>query len=159
MADENTGILDSKQLSQIDESLNLIKSILKPHLTTLSVSERRTKLKIKDKTLNFVKKALGYTKTHSQFSPQFLDTVQFEKDVVNFEAMEKIENSIKELLTSVIDSRINSGSSAYKSGLSYYDSTGQAVKMKVNGAKTVYDDLRSKFEKNGPKKLKTSKEA
>ena len=61
---------------------------------------------------------------------------------------------MNELYIAIEDTVILAGSEAYVAALSYYNAVKQAVKMNVAGAKVIYDDLRTRFEGNGPRSAK-----
>ncbi len=45
------------------------------------------------------------------------------------------------------DTVMEAGGESYVNALSYYNSVKQATKMNVPGAKSIYDDLKKRFEK------------
>jgi hypothetical protein len=147
--------LSADELSKINNALKVIQDTLKPYLVTISTDDRKSLPKMNEKTLPFVKKALEYAESHPEFAPSYLSIPELRIDLEAFESLNKISNPFDELSVSLEDTTILCGSEAYVAALSYYNAVKQAVKMNVAGAKTVYDDLKVRFEQNGPKAAKS----
>ena len=146
--------LSAEDISKIDSALKTINSVLKPYLVTISSDERQELPKMSEKTVPFVQKVLEYAGTHPEFAPAYLNISDLKVDVEGFAALNKIGKPLSELAAAIADTTILCGSEAYTMSLTYYNSVKQAVKMKAPGAKVVFDDLKKRFESNGPKSFR-----
>jgi len=131
------------------QKLNEVDTLLKPYLIALTPEEKKALPKMSDGSTPFVEKALGYCKSDPQFMPAYVNIPEMEIDfnaVVDLTDFARV--SLK-LSSGLSDTITLSGSEAYVSALSYYNSVKNAAKMNVPGAKAIYDDLKKRFENQG----------
>ena len=136
--------IDPSSIDRISAAIATIKAEM-PYLLNLSNDDRKSLLKMGDKTVSFVSKALEYAKQNPQAVPSFLDIVEFEKDVVLINSLLKVLYPLQQILETVEDTSMIAGSEAYGAALVFYNSAKAAAKAGVPGMKTVVDDLSSRF--------------
>lgn len=134
----------------VNDALNTINTILEPHLKPLTVDQRKTLPKVSDGTLPFVNKAMAYAESHPQFAPPFLNVPEMKKDLEVVKALTPLMNVVGHLHSLLDDTIMRAGSEAYVAGLSYYQGVKLATRMNVSNAKSIYDDLKKRFENQGP---------
>ncbi len=143
--------LNAEDVAKVNDALKTLQGILKPYLVTISTDERKTLPKMSERNAPFVKKALEYAESHPQFTPSYLSIPELRIDVEAYDSLDKISKPLEELSAALTDTTMLSGSEAFIAALSYYNAVKQAVKMNVAGAKVIFDDLKVRFENNGPK--------
>jgi hypothetical protein len=144
--------ISPEDLAKVNTALEMINSVLKPVLKTLSPEDRLQLPKMGDKTLAFVQKAVDYSITYPQFMPPFTDGAEFKKDLAAVNTLNQIFRPLLNLTQMLDDSILMAGSDAYIAALSYYNTVKQATKVNANNAKTIYDDLSRRFPGRGPGK-------
>ena len=139
--------LPAKDLQTVIQKLQEIKTIMQPHLVALQPSERMRLPKMSDKTLPFVQKATEYAQAHQDFSPPYLNANELAIDLKAVEDLTRIYREADQLCKNLDDTIMLSGSEAYAEALAYYQAVKQAAKRNVPNARTVYEDLRKRFER------------
>ena len=140
--------IDPTSLERIIAAVNIISAEM-PYLLNLTVDDRKSLLKMGDKTVSFVSKALEYAKQNPQAVPSFLDVTEFEKDVTLVNSLLKVKYPLQQILEKVDDTSMIAGSEAYAAALVFYNSAKAASKAGVPGLKSVVDDLSSRFPGRG----------
>jgi hypothetical protein len=130
-------------------NLNDSISLLKPYVVALTPDDRQKLAKMSDKTVPMVEKIIEYTATHPEFSPAYLDVAELKKDMAATTALLGIARLAEPFNDNLNDTIMLAGSEAYVAALAYYNSVKQAAKMNVPNAKTVYEDLKKRFEGQG----------
>ncbi len=120
---------------------------LQPYLIALTPGERRTIPKMSDKTLPFVEKTLEYCQTAPQFAPPFMDREALAADMKITQRLTPLLRTTIALNNGLDDTVMEAGGESFINALSYYNSVKQAAKINVPGAKSIYDDLKKRFEK------------
>jgi hypothetical protein len=159
MATENriSQVVSDADRTTIDTAIKTIRTVLKPYLLTISTAERQQLPKMSDRSVPFVTKVLDYAQSHPEFAPSYLDVAELKKDVDLFNILNRFHQNLAELAEELTDTTMVAGSEAFVASLGYYNTTKQGAKQNVPNAKTVYDDLRVRFEDNGPKAAKPAK--
>jgi transcriptional accessory protein Tex/SPT6 len=116
--------IPSEQLAQIKTKVTELKELLAPYLIVLSGKEIRGLFKMNDGTIPFAEKCLNYVKDLSD-----------------------IYRPLKELMTNLSSTITEAGSETLTPALAYYNSVKQAAKQNIPDAKTIYEDLKKRFEK------------
>ena len=145
--------IPEKDLQTIIKKLQDIKTMMKPHLVALQPSERKNMLKMSDRTLPFVQKANEYAQSRQDFSPPYLNISELDIDLKAVEDLTRIYREVEQLGKSLDDTIMLSGSEAYGEALAYYQSVKQAAKRNIPDAKSVYEDLRKRFERRSTGEL------
>ncbi|HLT07886.1 MAG TPA: hypothetical protein VK014_10185 [Cyclobacteriaceae bacterium] len=136
-------------LQAVKDALATIQSILSPYLMALSPEQRRVLPKMGDGTAPFVGKVIDYAESNSEFVPPFVDVQEMRLDWNAVQDLMPLLRTVSQLQSNLNDTILLAGSEGYVSSLSYYNSVKLAAKMNVPGAKTIYEDLRQRFEGNG----------
>jgi len=98
-----------------------------------------------DKTIPFVEKTLNYAETVPKFAPPYMNVDELKVDFTAVKELSAILNPLVGVTSKLDDSKMISGSEAYISALSYYNSVKLAAKMDIPDAKPIYDDLKQRF--------------
>ncbi len=136
-----------KELEAAIKKLQEVKTILKPYMVGLQATERKSMLKMSDRTLPFVMKAAEYAQTRKDFSPPYLNPDELAIDLKAVEDLTRVYREAEQLCKSLDDTIMMSGSEAYAESLAYYSAVKQAARRNIPDAKTVYNDLRKRFER------------
>lgn len=162
MANENRVAIQipADDLKKVLDLLKQAEDILKPYLIALTPEERKKLPKMGDKTIPFVEKVTEYAKSNPEFVPSYMNVQNLE---IDFQAVSDLTLMIRptdQLASSLNDTTLLAGSEAYSSALVYYNAVKQAARNNVPNAKTIFDDLKKRFDKLRAKKDKiTSEEA
>lgn len=153
MSTENTISIEipEAELQMVKDALASALTTLAPYLQALTIEHRITLPKMNDGTEPFVSKALGYAQTHDQFAPPFLNAQEMKKDFDVVEALTPLKQLVDQLQNDLNDTIMLAGSEAYVAALSYYQGVKLATRMNVSGGKGIYDDLKKRFENQGPR--------
>jgi hypothetical protein len=129
----------------IDNAINSLKEKLQPFLISLTNNQRRALPKMRDKSIAFVNKVVGYVLTNPEFAPPYLDKAELQKDVDTVNLLHTIFSPLHQVDVALDDTMMAAGSDAYTASLSYYNSVKQAEKQNVPNAKAIYEDLKLRF--------------
>lgn len=143
--------LTTEQLDSIADGIKTIQSTLKDSLAfNLTAEERIRMLKMGDKTLAFVSKAVDYAKQNPNLLPAYLSIEEMEKDYKLSRDLYNIYEQLNTLTRSVEDSLMVAGSEAYDGSLIFYHAVRGASRAEIAGAQAVYDDLKKRFPRRTP---------
>lgn len=117
------------------------------HVLTINLKpdERRNMLKMGDKTLAFVQKALEYATQNPSLVPAFMDLTEAKKDYALTAELYNIYQQLYTLITAIEDTGMVAGGEAYEAALIFYHSVKGASRSDVAGAQAVYNDLSQRF--------------
>jgi FixJ family two-component response regulator len=138
-------------LLEINAFIAKIKVLMPAGMVTLTADERRAYLKMGDKTVAFVEKALDYGQMNSEIVPAYVNIAELKKDLEAVKAMVTILRKLEELTSMLDDSIILAGSEAYAAALSIYAATKDAAHRNVSGAKLAAEELKQRFPGRKPK--------
>lgn len=136
--------IDPSSIDRILAAIGVINTEM-PYLLNLTTNDRINLLKMGDKTVSFVNKALEYAKQNPQIVPTFLNVTEMDKDVVLVNSLVKVLYPLQQLLEKMDDTSMLAGSEAYGAALVFYNAAKGAAKAGVPGMKTVVEDLSSRF--------------
>lgn len=147
MAQQNTIAVQipADKLKDLMDKLTAIQTELQPYVVSLTAEERRTLLKMSDKTIAFVSKVQEYTKTNGQFVPGFMSTADFDTDIKAVDDLTPLLKLAEQISDNISDTVMLSGSEAYVAALMYYNAIKQADKNGIPDARTIYADLQQRF--------------
>lgn len=150
MAQHNqiSATLSAKDMEEIMKALDVIQRKL-PFLINMTLDERRTHLKMGDRSFPFVGKSLDYSKTNDHLVPPFLNVTEFDKDMVLLAQLTQIERPMLSLAEGISDTKLRAGSEAYSAALLFYQAVKLAAQMNIPGVKSIYEDLRARFPSRG----------
>lgn len=147
--------ISDDDLNKAIQALNTAKTILEKYLVALTPEQRSALPKMGDKTTPFVEKITEYTKSSPEFVPTFMSVANLEVDYKAVNDLTALYRICGQLSSNLNDSILISGSEAYSNALMYYNSVKQASKNNIPNAKTIFEDLKKRFEKiksKAPKK-------
>jgi hypothetical protein len=145
-------------VTEVTNHLNAVRTLLEPYLEVLTPDERKTMAKMSDKTIAFVTKAEGYTKTNPEFVPSFMELPEFYKDMTLVLLLKPMLDIAEQIASNIDDTTMLGGSEAYMAALLYYASVKMAAKTNQPGAKVIYEDLSMRFPGNAGKRKPSTKE-
>lgn len=121
-----------------------------PFLVDLTTEDRRTMLKMGDKSRAFVSKALEVATQNPEFLPRSFDVEEMRRDLVLYEALYPILLSLTQLQELVDDTYIAIGSEAYAAALAVYNYA--KASGDVTGLDAVIDEMGRRFTRRTKKK-------
>lgn len=128
------------------DKITALQTQLKPVLLfNLSPSDRMSLVKMGDKTLTFVDKALTYAAQNPATSPSYLDLAEANKDFALANDLAEIHKKLSTLLVAIEDNLMLAGSEAYESALVYYNAVKGARRSNVPGVENIHADLANHF--------------
>lgn len=131
-----------EQVKQLYAQAN---SILAPYLISLTNDQKAGLPKIGEKSIPFVTKGAEYLRIEGTPAPPYLNTEELGIDLKAFETLRQIRQVVVPTVKMLDDTMLLSGSEAYIAVLAFYNYLKGASKMNVPGAKTIYDDLSTRF--------------
>ena len=147
---DRVSALPPEALTQISDALDAIRAAVEPHAVELSADGRREVLKMGDRTLAFVEKAVRYARERSDLTPGFLDVDEMEADLGTSKTLEGIAQRLGQLESLVRDTAMVAGGEAHEGALMFYRAVQAAAKAGPPGADVVRDDLGKRFAR-GPR--------
>ena len=105
-----------------------------------------------DKSIPFVTKGLEYLKVSGTPAPPYVNPVELEVDINAFETLRQIRQVAQPIVDMLDDTMLLCGSEAYVSVLAFYNYLKGAAKMNVPGAKSILEDLSTRFPSRPAKK-------
>ncbi|MEH2170323.1 MAG: hypothetical protein V7K41_27470 [Nostoc sp.] len=121
-----------------------------PFLVDLTTDERRTMLKMGDKSRAFVSKALEVATQNPNFLPRSFDLEEMRRDLALFESLYPVLLSLTQLQELVDDTCIASASEAYAAALAVYSYA--KASGDVTGLDGVIDEMGRRFNRRSKKK-------
>ena len=158
MENKHGSSIPEEVLTQITTKLNEILTLVKPFAVTLTPDERKSMLKMGDKSNSFVEKTLEYTKTNPEFVPAYMNVAEFETDYVDTKNLIGVLSLATQISNSFDDTQLAAGSEAYHAALYYYGNVQQSASVNVPGAKAIYEELKKRFPNKSRKPEVTSPE-
>ncbi|MDX1939070.1 MAG: hypothetical protein SFU99_00880 [Saprospiraceae bacterium] len=141
-------ILTDEAMREIMDAIAVMQRNL-PFLINMTLDERRTHLKMGDRSFPFVGKSLDYSKSNDHLVPPFLNVTEFDKDMMLISKLNIIERPLLSLTEGISDTKLRAGSEAYSAALLFYQAVKLAAQMNIPGVKTIYEDLRARFPSRG----------
>ena len=140
-------IVPDEVIREVALKLREATEALQPYLIALTPEDRQSIPKMSDKTMPFVEKTLEYCASAPQFAPPYMDSEALDSDFKVTQQLTPLFRTIKAMNDGLDDTIMEAGGEAYVNALSYYNSVKQAAKMNVPGAKSIYEDLKKRFER------------
>ncbi|MDR1878978.1 MAG: hypothetical protein LBQ64_05375 [Bacteroidales bacterium] len=145
MQNVHNKLIPADVLAEAQRKIDEAADILKPYLLALTPEERRTMLKMGDKTLSFVEKAYDYAVHNPSFLPHFLDISDFRIDREDILNLRTLNVSTNQLADGIDDTVMIAGSEAFQAAIIFYNSVKQAALHDIPGAKAIYEELKARF--------------
>jgi len=127
-------------------------SLLAPYLISLNNDQKAILPKIGEKSIPFVTKATEYLSIPTTPAPLYINPAELRIDLNAYETLRQIRQVIAPTLEMLEDTMLLCGSEAYVAVLAFYNYLKGASKMNVPGAKTIFDDLNTRFPGRAAKK-------
>ena len=108
--------------------------------------------KMGDKSVPFVTKGAEYLRIPSTPAPPYLNPEDLDVDLNAFDTIRQIRQVVQPVADMLDDTMLLCGSEAYIAVLAFYTYLQGAAKMNVPGAKTIYEDLSTRFPRRHTKK-------
>jgi hypothetical protein len=152
--------IPAEVLTDLITKLNAIHLAIAPYIVPLTVEERKTMLKMNDKTEAFVRKVGDYTVHNPEFVPSYMNADDFKMNFDNVFGIDPVLSLVSQLFNNLSDTAMTNGSGALGNALIYYNNVKQADKLGVTNARAIYQDLQQRFP-GRPKKetIKKSEQA
>ncbi|SDX64895.1 hypothetical protein [Hymenobacter psychrophilus] len=132
-------------LKQAQTALDDFRTAIEQYLHALTPDERRTMLRMADKTVAFVQKTADYAANTPAFVPTFVSVPELTQDLKGVQQLTPLYQQLAQL-TELMDSTVMlAGSEAYGAALTIYKNIKFMAENKQPGAQTAYDDLKQRF--------------
>lgn len=144
MKNQISAVLSDEVYESINEHLEQIEKAM-PFLINIAKENRHGGFRLGDKNLGFLEKSKDYLEQNPEFLPSYISTNEFKKDAVLTRQLTSIQR-ILQILSDKIDDTANiAGMEALSASLAYYNGVKQGAKNNVEGAQTIYEDLKARF--------------
>ncbi len=120
-------------------------AILAPYLVSLTNDQKAGLPKMGEKSIPFVTKGAEYLSIPSTPAPPYIEPAELNIDLTAHETLRQIRQVVAPTLEMLDDTMLLCGSEAYIAVLAFYNYLKGAAKMGVPGAKTIYEDLSTRF--------------
>ncbi|WP_287130921.1 hypothetical protein [Candidatus Cyanaurora vandensis] len=145
--------LSAADLQEIKTAIATIKQKV-PFLIALTTDERRSLMKMGNKSLAFVTKSLNAAQSNPGILPASFDLPGYTQDVELVTNLNEILTSLLQLTEQVDDTVLATGSEAMSSSLTIYDYVKTAAK-KQPGLKSIAEELGERFKALGKRRSTT----
>jgi hypothetical protein len=135
-------------LGKFDEGI----ALLRPYLNPLTPEDRRTILKMGDKSLALVEKTSELAATNPQFCPSYFSLADLNIDLTDAVNLRVLLNRLEQITREVDDTVMLAGNEAFTQTLIFYNAVRQAADDNVPGARALYDELKKRFVIGRPRK-------
>ena len=120
-------------------------AIIAPYLVSLTNDQKAGLPKMGEKSIPFVIKGAEYLSIPTTPAPQYIEPAELNIDLNAHETLRQISQVVAPTLEMLDDTMLLCGSEAYVAVLAFYNYLKGAAKMGVPGAKTIFEDLSSRF--------------
>ncbi|MBP6825432.1 MAG: hypothetical protein KA165_02635 [Saprospiraceae bacterium] len=148
LANRVSATLTPEQIAETKAALLKVRETL-PFLVGLTKDERKSLAKISTVNRSFTESAIAAISSNPDIFPLYLDVKEIRTDLTLYDQLDEIVKLSNQVTESLRDTQIIAGSEAYVSALTGYKFIAAAAKGGVQGAKSVYDDLKKRFEGQG----------
>ncbi|RSK46256.1 hypothetical protein [Hymenobacter perfusus] len=149
--------IPAQTIQEVQQHLTAIKIALAPYLVSLTPEERKTMLRMADKTVAFVQKTADYATNTPAFVPPFVDFSEMQQDVAALTALTPLHQQLEQLALDMDSTMMTAGSEAYGHSLTIYNNIKFLAKNKQPGAQAAFDDLSQRFAGQGSRKAEAAK--
>lgn len=116
-----------------------------PFLISLTNNERKGGIKLGDKTVAFIAKAIGYAQANPQLVPGYTNLAEIQKDYNLQKDLIDIQQLLASLNQKIEDTQQEAGVEALNGILAFYQAVRVAAEKDVPGARAIYEDLNQRF--------------
>lgn len=139
-----------EQVKQLYAQAN---AIMATYLVSLNPDQKMGLPKMGEKSIPFVTKGAEYLRIPGTPAPPYIQPEELDVDLKAYETLRQIRQVAAPTVEMLDDTMLLCGSEAYVAILAFYNYLKGAAKMGVPGAKTIYDDLSSRFPGRPAKKV------
>ncbi len=133
-------------MTDIKTAIDVIKNKLSTVLLfNLTDEDRKGLAKMGDKTIPFVKKALGYADQYPNLVPNYMDLPEAKIDLKLAEDLAEIQRLLQPTVTAIDDTLTIAGAEAYDAARTFYGYVLGATEQNVAGSQAIYDDMKQRF--------------
>ncbi len=137
--------LTDRQLAEIQEALTTIRVTL-PFLIALTPEERKTILKLGDKSVAFADKALEAARAHPEILPAGFALAEFEKDAALVQQLSQLKSELSSLLEAVDDTLMAAGNETMTHSVTVYSYVKTAARRSP-GLRPTLDGLAERWKR------------
>lgn len=134
-----------EDVQAVKDAIGIIEEKLKPYLVALTSEERKSLLKMGDRTIPFVAKVIEYADAEPEFVPGYMDVPELKKDFQATETINQMYRPLAQIVSNLNDTLMLCGGEAYKAALQFYNYVKGGSKNNVPDAKVIYDELKKRF--------------
>ncbi len=120
-------------------------AILAPYLVSLTNDQKAGLPKMGEKSIPFVTKGAEYLRIPETPAPPYIESAELDIDLNAYETLRQIRQVVMPTAEMIDDTMLLCGSEAYIAVLAFYNYLKGAAKMGVPGAKTIFEDLSTRF--------------
>ncbi len=118
---------------------------LPPELINLTMGQRKSVIKMADKSVAFCEKALEFATINPELCPNYVDLVAMKQDIDAYSTLNTICRNAVVITSKLDDSSMQVGSQAYEAALSIYTTVKDAARRNKSGAKEAEIELKKRF--------------
>jgi hypothetical protein len=128
-----------QQVAQVKQQLSHLL------LFNLTAEDRHGLLKMGDRSMAFVNKALTYASQNPTLVPPYISVEEAVKDNTLAAQLSDIARELAVLSTALDDTIMIAGSEAYDAALQFHGSVKAASRSNTPGSQAIYEDLSQRF--------------
>jgi hypothetical protein len=145
---EHLQAIPPEVITQIQQKLDDINTLLSPYSISLTPVKRRDMYVMGDKSAVFVEKAFDLARQNPPLVPSYMDMDEFLVDKSDAMGLRTVLNTAQQVVQGISDTSLAAGSEAMEFALIFYNAVKIAALHDVQGAKAVYEELRKRFPGN-----------
>ena len=138
--------MDEAKQNRIKDALEVLKVELLPILISLSSKDRLSKVKVNDKSLPFVEKALAYAEKYPNMLPPSMNIPELKTDLESMKLLRNFLVTTKQISQGLEDTAMQAGSEAMQMALLLYGQFKQSAALGLVGAKGAVEDMGKRFQ-------------
>lgn len=145
MSNQITAAIPPAELAQALDLLKQARAILAPYLHALTPEERKSLVKMGNKSVGFMTKLLDYAANTPAFVPGFISYQELKQDVGVATDLAPVEQFVAQLALDLDSTVMLAGSEGMSQASPVYQNIKFLAQQKQPGAQLAYDDLRQRF--------------
>ncbi len=155
MKNEISTVITDDTLKSIEQNITKLENDLS-FCVNLPEEDKKGGFRLGDKNLGFLVKSKDYIYQHPEFMPGYVSVEEVTKDAVLTEQLTTLHRRLGILIDKIQDTANLAGIEALAGTLAYYNAIKEASKNNIEGAGTIYDDLRKRFPSTRKSKTEVS---
>ncbi|MGY3091221.1 hypothetical protein ACVWYF_004287 [Hymenobacter sp. UYAg731] len=148
--------IPTKVLQQLADLAAQAEALAAPYLIPLTTEQRKKRLKMGPKSVDFVTKTFNFTTATPAFAPGFVDVPGLGTNLATVAGLDPVAARFANLGYSLESTNMVASGSAQSAGLLIYNRVQEAADNNQPGAQPVFNELKTQFErtKQEPKPAK-----